>query len=67
MEQENAALWLIVEYHGVEDTRFGNAYVDREREWNNLEEQYSEKNNLNRAFDVIHKMFRSKKGNKTLT
>jgi len=35
--------------------------------WNYLEELYSGKNNLNRAFDVIQEMFRSKKGNKILS
>ena len=34
---------------------------------NYLEELHSGKNNINRAFDIIHEMFRSEKGNKTLS
>lgn len=32
-----------------------------------LEELYSRKNNLNSVFDVIQEMFKSEKGNKTLS
>ena len=35
--------------------------------WDYLEKLYLGKNNLNRVFDIIQKMFKSKKGNKTLS
>ena len=35
--------------------------------WKYTEELYSRQNNLNRAFDVIQEMFRSKNDNKTLS
>lgn len=34
--------------------------------WNYLREFYSEKNNLNRALDIIREMFQIEEGNKTL-
>ena len=65
--RECCSLWSVVEYHEPKIQDLVMHMLTVKEMWNYLDELYSEKNNLNRAFDVIQEMLKSKKSNKILS